>query len=1362
MNFYEEEDALTGNFYEQKEEERTQSTVLSDPFSNNTRRNAAITEADNSDDDLLGAVSRNLLSDPDATIESAVTARANAQIQGIDSHVEYTINNPSVEGLAGLSEAGAAKELIRTENTAESWTDVAAEDAAELEGRTDAELVIAQAAADDALLEAVRKAAKDRSILNTLGDIGEGILPFMASTDVDLRDLVKSVTGQELGYFDDKEGLMLLRGIWRSWSPEQKQKYTEPLVRAAIESADFNESVAEQLINFMVLPEERISAGLVAVDKIFDIGTVFEAPKIISSIFKVAKRNNGINRLATLGRKDEAVEAVVRASEDTTGETAKFLGLTPEEVAAIESPMDHADFYAGLTDGLSDDVRRFQKAVQQTNEAFSQSVNMSRAELARNRFEAAKANPEFSNVKLDQKTGEVTFTRKLEGADDEVVSIPVNIADDFNVFATKELGLARGNVVINPATKLVDDFLTVVQLPTVGQQLAARSKISAQKLLKEFNSDLKSLPKTEQDLINRIVKEGDASSKVFNLNELREKGLVGERAQAAYYKVRVLNDNAYTLESNRLHQAYKSEGFDQLYNTSDITSAAAKVVQNPDATLRSAKVRSIWNAADEAPMPADSLKPRDLEENVVIRFRGPSQLKDQNYYDYALVPRAELRNLRPTDILPKRDGYVTNIHSNARYFVRKPIKATVNGIASDIAKKSTVRAFSTRKKADEWIKTAKNEDGSKMFPNDSLPDGWDVKFDGDFDFISKKESLGNYSGLFTGHRKENGLIVDGHINQDLANPFEATAEYYQHLANKGVLGSYRSELKQRWLNTYKSRLPVEFQGNFADAMRGLEEGGIQKGSKEWRAAKELHDQVRASVGMRTVDEMASERVVRAIAETSDIGSRIYFNLASKGGLSGIAKAAVFQLNLGLLNFSQILVQGSGMIATFGAHPIAFSKMLPKNLASSLADMHLAPLPKGRVHDLWRASQLSKTTNMAADVGASLGKADILKVFFAQGENLNRRAAFYTMYDVLKSRKGRELTQDDLGELIGESHRITLNFTNVNESKFQKGWSGVVFQFQQVIEKSLNQIYNPLLRSPLTTRERLGMASAQGLFFGLSGVPFMEAAFNRWNSVFADQGMDEETASLVTEGLVGAIPVKNDFASRLSFGDVHGNFYSQLVAGQLTLRRSMLENMRKGMLGPFGSNMARAIEGSIPIKDAYKAGNLPLMLHNTKEMLLNMPSSMRNFWIVDQYRRTGVLSSGRGKPLTKEEFSMVEQAFIGMGFPPQLIEDSFEAMDMIQAQENFVKDMVDFAIEAWKDGVDLEHPLEWHAGGTMANIMAGSSEEVQQEVHRRFKKKYLKDEKTLVEKVGDKGVKAYFEASTNPLINPGELKNGQLR
>lgn len=1361
MNVYEEEQP-SGNFYDVEEEERNQATNLSDPLSNNTRRNAAITEADSSDGDLLGAISRNLLSDPDATVESAVIAQSGARVAAVDSFVDSTITNPSVEALTALPFASETKEVIRQETTADTWADTAAEEAAQLEGRTDAELIIAQATADDALLEAVRKAGSEQSKLSKLADIGELFLPFMASTGVELADVVKELTGKEAGYFDDAESLLLLRGIWRNFTPEQKQKYTAPLANAVIKAADNNEIVAEQLIQYFVTPEEKLSRGIDVTEKLFDALDVIDAGGVLGAIFKVAKRSNGVNRLTKLGRKDEAVEAVVRASNDSTGETAKFLGLTREELAAIESPMDHAEHYVGLTDGLSDDVRRFQKAVESTNDSLAQSVNMSRAQLARNRFEAAQANPEFSNVRLDSATGEVTFTRKLSGADDEIVSVPVNTSDDFNVFSTKELGLARGNVVVNPATKLIDDYKTVVELPTVGQQFASRSKISAQKLLKEFNSELRSLPKTEQDLINRIVKEGDADSRVFTVNELRDKGLVGDKAQAAYYKFRVLNDNAYTLESNRLHQAYKAEGFSSVYNTSDITSAAVRVVDNPEATLRSANVRSVWNSLDEAPMAADSVKTSDLADNVVVRFRGPSQLADENYYDYALVPRASLRDLRPTDILPKRDGYVTNIHSNARYFVRKPTKATVNGVVSSVAKKSTVRAFSTRKLADDWVKTAKNEDGTLQFPEGKLPDDWDLKFDGDFDFISKKESLGNYNGLFNGHRKENGLIVDGHVNQDLANPFEATAEYYQHLANKGVLGTYRSELKQRFLNTFKAKLPVEFQGNFADAMRGLEEGGMQRGSKQWRAAKELHDQIRASVGMRTVDEMASERVIRSIAETSGIGSRLYFNLAKKGGLSGIAKAAVFQLNLGLLNVSQLLVQGSGMIASFGAHPVAFGRMAAKAMASTLADAHLAPLPKGRVHDLWRASQLAQTTNMAADVGASLGKADMLKVFFAQGENLNRRAAFYTMYDVLKRRKGRDLTSDDLGELIGESFRLTLNFTNINESKFQKGWSGVVFQFQQVIEKSLNQIYNPLLRSPLTKQERLGMASAQGLFFGLSGIPFAEAAYNRWNTLFAEQGVDEETASLITEGLVGALPIKNDFASRLSLGDVHGNFYSQLVAGQLTLRDGMLENMRKGMLGPFGSNMARAVEGAIPVREAYKAGNIPLMLHNAKEMLLNMPSSMRNFWIIDQYRKTGVLSSGRGKPLTKDEFSLIEQAFIGMGFPPQIIEESFEASDMMRMQDEFINDMVDFSIDAWEDGVDLENPLEWHTGGTMANILAGSSEEVQAEVYRKFKKKYLKEKKTLVEKIGEKGAKAYYEASTNPLINPGELKNGQLR
>jgi len=1361
MNVY-EEDNPAGNYYDIEEESRNQAVDFTDPLSNNTRRNAAVTEADSSDGDLLGAISRNLLSDPDATVESAVIAQSNARVASVDAFVEETISSPTPEGLSSLQYAPEAKDLIRQNTTTEEWSNVAAQEASNLEGRSDAELVIAQAAADDALLEAVRKAADEQSTLGKIGDFAESLVPFMASTGIELSDTVKQLTGEGGGYFDDKESLLLLRKTWRKLTPEQKEKYTAPLVRAVIKATDNNEAVAERLIKFFVTPEEDLALGLDKVETVLDVIDVVDAGGVIGTILKAVKRSNGVNRLARLGRRDEAVEAVVRASNDSTGESAKFLGLTREETAAIESPMDHADFYEGLTDGLSDDIRRFQKAVEGTNESLAQSVNMSRAELARNRFEAAKANPEFSNVKLDQVTGEVRFTRTLEGVDNDVVSIPVNNADDYNVFATKELGLAKGNVVVNPATKLIDDYATVVELPTVGQQFAARSKISANKLLKEFNKELRSLPKTEQDLVNRIVKEGDANSRVYTVNELRDKGLVGDKAQAAYYKFRVLNDNAYTLEANRLHQSYRSEGFDKLYNTTTLSSAAARVVDNPEQTLRSANIRSVWSSVDDAPVAADGIKAADLDNNVVIRFRGPSQLKDQNYYDYALVPRGELRDLRPTDILPRREGYVTNIHSNAKYFVREPVKATVNGVATATARKTTVRAFSSRTKAEEWIKLAKNEDGTAKFPEGKLPEDWDLKFDGDFDFISKKESLGNYNGLFTGHRKENGLVVDGHINQDLADPFDAVAEYYQHLANKGVLSSYRSELKQRFLNTYKGKLPVEFQGNFADAMRGLEEAGMQRGSKEYRAAKELHDQIRASVGMRTVDEMASERVIRSIAETSEIGSRIYFNLASKGGLSGIAKAAVFQLNLGLLNVSQLLVQGSGMIASFGSHPIAFTKMAAKAMAATLADVNLAPLPKGRVHDLWRASQLAETTNMAADVGASLGKADMLKVFFAQGENLNRRAAFYTMYDVLKRRKGRDLTTDDLGELIGESFRLTLNFTNINESKFQKGWSGVVFQFQQVIEKSLNQIYNPLLRSPLTSRERLGMAAAQSLFFGLSGVPFAEAAFNRWNSLFADQGLDKETSDLLTEGLVGALPIKNDFASRMSLGDVHGNFYSQLVAGQLSLRDGMLENMRKGMLGPFGSNMARAIEGSIPIRDAYKSGNLPLMLHNTKQMLLNMPSSMRNFWIVDQYRRTGVLSSGRGKPLTRDEFTLIEQAFIGMGFPPQQIEDAFEASDMMKLQDQFIKDMVDFAIDAWKDGVDLENPLEWHTGGTMANILAGSSEEVQAEVYRKFKKKYLKEEKTLVEKIGDKGVKAYYEASTNPLINPGELKNGTLR
>jgi hypothetical protein len=106
-------------------------------------------------------------------------------------------------------------------------------------------------------------------------------------------------------------------------------------------------------------------------------------------------------------------------------------------------------------------------------------------------------------------------------------------------------------------------------------------------------------------------------------------------------------------------------------------------------------------------------------------------------------------------------------------------------------------------------------------------------------------------------------------------------------------------------------------------------------------------------------------------------------------------------------------------------------------------------------------------------------------FFKSGELVNARISFATAYDRWKSlNKGKTPDTAALQDIMARTEQYRLNMSKTNSAKFQKGFTALPTQFQQVNTKFFEKLFG----KDFTAAEKTRMAAGQVTMFGAMGIP----------------------------------------------------------------------------------------------------------------------------------------------------------------------------------------------------------------------------------------------------------------------------------
>lgn len=1300
--------------------------------------------------------------DPEANKQDAMAVIQNGRVLDLDTQVNFLINNPSPASLALEGYTDAKASIIDVTSDPNNFAAVAADESAS--GNLDEDIVAAIRSQDRAALYA-SKQLSDISGVDMGVNILEAFIPFMGSPAVDAVDVMKEAGLKQYGYFASEEGMRQIRSNFIRLPQQEQEAAMQFWYDVFLRAADNNELVAGQFTQFLLQPENESNF---LIDKIIDtVDATTLGLSMATAITKVVKGSNAIARLTNLGRKEDAALTTKAALDDATGTIAQRLGLNQAEVAAVSQPIDLKDLMGPeIPNSVAIELQRMEESIAFANAQRGNAQMLLDEAAIADRLEAIRRSPKVESVEFipgDEASKPLVLVTERGGKDEAAITHTFELEETgvFGELRTTKLGAARA-AITSPATKFVEDVDTLVSTPTFAQQQVARIKEAYTSLVKDYKKSFRKLKAPERDKVNRILREGDSVGKEYTYSQLRHDFDLSDEAATVYFKHRQLSRNAWNLKSRDMLEAHRRDGF--------VTQAAGNPVRviDPGEELKgwSASlqgVKYVWDDTNGKRISVGELATKFAEGAQLVRFRGPKVMakdgRGTRAFTHAIVSPDSVRELKNTDVLAYRPGYVPKMHENAKYFVTRELTGSVDGIAGRTLGHHVDRAFSDKKGAQAYLDSLSEQERATR----------QIRYDREYDNLLREEEFRDFSGPFTGARKSEPLLIDGVPDSDLVDITTATAEYYNHLASRGVLDGMRTELQQRWLNTYKNNIRGGFT-TFKDAIDNL----VGLSAKEEKAAKATHEHISMVLGIKSEAETARQRYVRELMEINPWLNQKFVRKGVLGDIlrdpTGMARALTFQLQLGLLNIAQLPVQASGMLVSFGAHPVAFTKMLPQMHLSMLADAmpiktkNVLGLDKN-VYSLWRQSGFAQTVDMNADLADALGTyqpSKLLNIFFRQGELLNRRGAFYTAYDVVRSQKGVDkLDQNSLVEVSNLANKLMLNFSTVNKANWQDGLSGVVFQFGQVMEKSFNQIYNPLMKSPLTTKERWGAGASQLIMFGTMGIPLGTYMWSHVDKLLADQGATPEEAEVIKRGLAGQLTGQIDVGSRIAIGQTMATYWMKWMTGDLTLQGTgVTENLRKGALGPAGVNMARAIE-VVDTMNAFKDTNPDIWMTKTARAIATMPASSRNALMLVHYQNTGELISGRGRLLSTSTFlNSWEQAMLGLGFPLKEVEEMFSAADMIREAERAADATADRIVEM-ADMLMVTDPRQWvDEDSEIFGLISMFDPSQQVIIREKVMRKLLG--KPYMEKVGNDALNrsGALDNTTNPFIE-GAI-NGEIQ
>ncbi len=888
-----------------------------------------------------------------------------------------------------------------------------------------------------------------------------------------------------------------------------------------------------------------------------------------------------------------------------------------------------------------------------------------------------------------------------------------DITGDFETKTLEPLGV---RLYASPNFVFGKDRDLLVKPATRGMLQREKASGMYAKLIREAQTDAIKSKQTVQ--INQALKETEELEvPALDYDDLVGRHQLNERAIQSYYKHRELAETGYHMKDAEVKSRMEQQGVKYI-NSPQLGGAHKQFLGRPYEDLRAAtsglqgsNTAYIYKidtntAVKNTP---DALKQHYDQDYVLVRNRESIADHAGDAYTFTFVKREAVNEL-PDNVLHYVPGYLPRINKDANYFIDEITRGTLNGVPNQIIARRTVGGYSTKINADTSVERLR----SAEFPPKPGRD-YQVRFDREYDTVDLENNARMFSGgLFTGARKREPLLVDNAIAETEA-PIASLARYYQTLARNGTLEPWRLGVEKRWLNTAnnirgnkESAIRPGYQDDFWHAIENLKPG-LQP--REQIALEELHQYIRQQTGMFAANELKSRQWLRSFYEALETKKFPGAKRLAKGVLNlsgkdapGFMRAFAFHPLLGMYSPAQLVVQASGSLLPLSKHPVAFNKgafKMFQTVARDLGKEGARKATKGKEIDNfyqhWRESGLMDSVNAHADLallargtGGTWDKIfnelDNATVFFRMGEYWNRLAAFGTSYELFKAANKRlpDINRaEDLQQVIDKSFDLMMNLSTANKAKWQEGWLGTLFQFQQIQAKVLEDLFG----KHVSTAEKIGMFGVQAAMFGARGFPLATQLVNYMDRFVEIGDLTEDQAVGIRRGLSAMLwnmyaQQDIDFQGRLSVANVQFDALTRLIAN-----KDLADAMTSGAFGPGVQAVAKTTDAFHPLWVAGTSAKWSDVAISASK-LASISSSVRGAIAEYRYWSYGRIFDTKMREVDyrpEDKRNWVESRMLASGFQSADFPERYDALNYIRGRKEQISMAVKETIAAVRMG-----------------------------------------------------------------------------
>lgn len=903
-----------------------------------------------------------------------------------------------------------------------------------------------------------------------------------------------------------------------------------------------------------------------------------------------------------------------------------------------------------------------------------------------------------------------------------------------------------------------------VETRVVGIHAEAKTKKALQDYIRPFYAKLNN---TEKARLQSLLEEGDSFSndgvnfgKEFTYMEARAKGLSDEGAQA-YLATRSLRMAMYHIRNGEMVRHLKAQGWQEV-----VIDGTTRTVGR-ELSLDSAKGmvgREVFNADTGA---ASKLTAEDVDTLYasgakMFSLHSAVQMgKDRFTVVVGSAGKAYTRDI--VTAIGYRPGEYSRIFTD-EYFIKMVRKTKVDGELKEL--EETIRTAVSPREAQEFSRSVTaavrlldnpiggnvEEQLEKLIgPYFGVDEFKAAHAAGDFDGLveikshftrNRDEFLNGSVGealatgrMFTSKRGERIYSVD-RARQNTLGVFDSLQAEMTNVSRVANINEWRETMVRRWMNSFGDLLPKRTGDDVADFFAAA--GGVfTKGDQASVVAERTHKYIMRQIGVRTDEEQFYAHFTRRLTENIFKGNVPIETVGAKirqMSILGFLRNVNFNLNLGMFNPAQLLVQSNGAATAMllsPLHGLAAAKTFPLlrmalmsdnptvwnffAKAQKLSDLGLSDagefvrlvqaIRRSGIIDNIRSTSLWNHEDGKLNIFGGVGEAfrEHHLTFFNRGEEFSRIVAF----DVARREwKAANPTLDWTSEnalknIIVRADDLTQNMTKANLARFQEGVVSLPLQFAQYNIKLAINIFGAFSSGGLkgnwtkasetgrgfTKKEALQLMAGHILLYGAAG----NGLVHLYDELIPEEAratMAESIKVALAEGLLAGIvnEVGRELTgerTQIAIGSRLGafNYWNQLAELIFTDQKGVFEALG----GPTAATARRLGVISDVASLWWKDENLTTedVLKGLGEMSIEQIGTLRNAakaYLFHMHNNKAL--SATGVPLA--QLTTPEVLGQALGFQPSAVADVYRFIESKRDHNEALNDIANLIFRVQKD------------------------------------------------------------------------------